>query len=278
MNAIELLKADHARVQALFRQYEAAGHQPQQQRELAEQLFMALEVHASLEEELFYPAVRAQLGTVTVEEEPAEEADEDEEVDLVVEALEEHQEVKTLIATLRGLKPGDAQFQAAFTELREGVEEHVGMEEDELIPAVAAALGRELERLASSWRSAGGSSWPARPKRSRSAHHGGGATREAVTRAVGQRRGRSSNARHWAAHVRPSPSPQASDTRAIREVCTIYCPHPERGRVLVDQHAGRRRVEIADDRYLQSVAGQDAFDIGPQIFDADARQRFPANR
>ena len=147
MNAIELLKADHARVQALFRQYEAAENPAQPPRELAEQIFTALEVHASLEEELFYPAVRAQLGPVTVEEEPADAADADEDADLVAEALEEHQEVKTLIATLRGLEPGDAQFQAAFMELREGVEEHVGMEEDELMPAVAAALGSELEQL-----------------------------------------------------------------------------------------------------------------------------------
>ena len=149
MNAIEVLKADHARVQALFRQYEAAGQQPQQQRELAEQIFTALEVHASLEEELFYPAVRAQLGPVTVEEEPADAADADEDVDtdLVAEALEDHQEVKTLIATLRTLDPGEAPFQAAFAELREGVEEHVGLEEDELMPAVAATLGPELERL-----------------------------------------------------------------------------------------------------------------------------------
>jgi hemerythrin-like domain-containing protein len=147
MNAIELLKADHARVQALFRQYEAAENQAQPQRELAEQIFTALEVHAALEEELFYPAVRTHLGTVTVEEEPADETGEDEDTDLTTQALEEHQEVKTLIATLRALDPGDAQFQAAFAELREGVEEHVGMEEDELMPAVAATLGRELERL-----------------------------------------------------------------------------------------------------------------------------------
>jgi hemerythrin superfamily protein len=156
MNAIEVLKADHARVQALFRQYEAAGQQAQSQRELAEQIFTALEVHASLEEELFYPAVRAQLGPVTVEEEPTDaaegdadtdEADGDADTDLLAEAQEEHQEVKTLIATLRGLEPDDAQFQAMFAELREGVEEHVGMEEDELMPAVAAALGPELERL-----------------------------------------------------------------------------------------------------------------------------------
>jgi hemerythrin superfamily protein len=156
MNAIEVLKADHARVQALFRQYEAAENQSQPPRELAEQIFTALAVHATLEEELFYPAVRAQLGTVTVEEEPTgaaegdadtDEADGDADTDLIAEALEEHQEVKTLIATLRGLEPRDARFQAAFAELREGVEEHVGMEEDELMPAVAAALGRKLEPL-----------------------------------------------------------------------------------------------------------------------------------
>jgi hemerythrin superfamily protein len=147
MNAIEVLKADHARVHALFRQYEAAAQHPQQQRELAEQIFTALEVHASLEEELFYPAVRARLGPVTVAEEPAEAADEEADTELVAEALEDHQEVKTLIATLRGLEPGEAQFQAAFAELREGVEEHVGLEEDELMPAAAAALGPALERL-----------------------------------------------------------------------------------------------------------------------------------
>jgi hypothetical protein len=82
-----------------------------------------------------------------VEEEPADETGEDEDTDLTTQALEEHQEVKTLITTLRGLEPGEAPFQAAFAELRERVEEHVGMEEDELMPTVAAALGRELERL-----------------------------------------------------------------------------------------------------------------------------------
>jgi hemerythrin-like domain-containing protein len=65
----------------------------------------------------------------------------------VAEALEEHQEVKTLIAILRALEPSNAQFQAKFAELREGVEEHVGMEEDELMPDAEAALGGELERL-----------------------------------------------------------------------------------------------------------------------------------
>jgi Hemerythrin HHE cation binding domain len=147
MNAIELLKADHARVKALFRQYEGAEAQPAQQRELAEQIFTELEVHATLEEELFYPALQGRLGQVTTGHETENDETEDGEEDLVAEALEEHQEVKALIAALRAMDPGDVEFQAKFAELREGVEEHVGMEEDELMPDAVAALGSELEPL-----------------------------------------------------------------------------------------------------------------------------------
>jgi hemerythrin superfamily protein len=153
MNAINLLKQDHARVKDLFRQYEKAGGR---RREIAEQIFTELEIHATLEEELFYPALRGRVKPAILEAESptadgeaeGEEADviaEDE--DLVAEAQEEHQEVKTLIATLRRLDPDDAQFQTTFGELRESVEEHVGMEEDELMPDAEAALGGELERL-----------------------------------------------------------------------------------------------------------------------------------
>ena len=146
MNAIELLKADHAKVQNLFRQYEKAGGQ---QREIAEQIFTELEMHATLEEELFYPALRGRVEptTIEVESSSAEEEAEEVEEDLVAEALEEHREVKTLIATLRALDPDDERFQTKFAELRENVEEHVGMEEDELMPDAVAALGGELEPL-----------------------------------------------------------------------------------------------------------------------------------
>jgi hypothetical protein len=152
MNAIELLKAGHARVQELFRQYEKGG----QHREIAKQIFTELEMHTRLEEELFYPALRGRMTPETRELEPstAEEETEDEEADLmaededlVIDALEEHREVKSLIATLRTLDPRDAQFQTTFAELREGVEGHVGMEEDELMPDAEAVLGDELERL-----------------------------------------------------------------------------------------------------------------------------------
>jgi hypothetical protein len=113
-------------------------------------------MHTTLEEELFYPALRGRVKPETLELEPstAEEETEDEaadlmaeDEDLVVDALEEHREVKSLIATLRTLDPRDAQFQSTFAELREGVEGHVGMEEDELMPDAEAVLGDELERL-----------------------------------------------------------------------------------------------------------------------------------
>jgi hemerythrin-like domain-containing protein len=150
MNAIELLKADHARVQELFRHYEKAGGQ---HREIAEQIFTELEMHTTLEEELFYPALRSRVKPETRELAPstADEETEDEaadlmaeDEDLVTEALEEHREVKTLIATLRILDP---RFQPTFAELREGVEAHVAMEEDELMPDAEAVLGDELEWL-----------------------------------------------------------------------------------------------------------------------------------
>jgi iron-sulfur cluster repair protein YtfE (RIC family) len=140
MHAIDLLKADHAKVQELFRQYEKAGGR---QREIAEQIFTELEIHATLEEELFYPALRGRVESVTAEVAESE----DEEEDLVAEAMEEHREVKTLIQTLRALAPSDEQFQTKFAELRESVEEHVGMEEDELMPDAVATLGGELEQL-----------------------------------------------------------------------------------------------------------------------------------
>jgi hypothetical protein len=74
-----------------------------------------------------------------------------------------HREVTTLIAMLRGLEPGDARFQAAFTELREGVEEHVGREEGERVPASWPPSAGNWSGSAASWKRARGSSWPARP-------------------------------------------------------------------------------------------------------------------
>jgi iron-sulfur cluster repair protein YtfE (RIC family) len=136
MNAIELLKADHDKVQALFQQYRDAETGPsQQKRQLAEQIFSELEVHSALEEEIFYPAVQAKA-----------EADIQ---DLVADSVEDHHAVKELIAELRTLDPGDEEYEAKLEELRESVEEHVSEEEDEMFPEAEELLSDGLERLGS---------------------------------------------------------------------------------------------------------------------------------
>jgi hypothetical protein len=63
MNAIDLLRVDHARVQALFRQYDAAGEQQQQQRELTDQIFTELAVMPRSRRSFSYLA-RSQLGSL----------------------------------------------------------------------------------------------------------------------------------------------------------------------------------------------------------------------
>jgi iron-sulfur cluster repair protein YtfE (RIC family) len=111
-NAIDLLKADHAHVKDLFQQYRAAGHPAHQKKEgIAEEVFAELEVHTTLEEELFYPAMKRK-------------ADQDGK-DLVAEAVEEHHVVTTLMDELKSLDPKDERYDAKFTVLMENVEHHI---------------------------------------------------------------------------------------------------------------------------------------------------------
>ena len=130
-DAIEMLKADHQKVRDLFRQYTAAGDQ-NAKRQIAEQVFVELETHAQLEEMVFYPAFE-------------EEAD-DEGQQLVEEARQEHQEVKNLIAELRGSNADD-EFDTKFRELMENVEHHVQEEEAEMFPEAEEILAEQLEDL-----------------------------------------------------------------------------------------------------------------------------------
>jgi iron-sulfur cluster repair protein YtfE (RIC family) len=85
MNALELLKADHEKVQQLFKKAEDAN--PERQRQLFEEIKQELETHTHIEETVFYPAVR--------------EADELK--DMVLESLEEHKQVKTLLREMENL-------------------------------------------------------------------------------------------------------------------------------------------------------------------------------
>ncbi len=136
-DAVSMLMEDHKKVQKLFRDFEKA-HDKQDDaacKEIAEHVCAELEVHTTLEEELFYPAAREALG-------------EDEE--LVDEAEIEHQSAKDLIAELRAMDAADQKFAPTFTVLAEYVRHHIKEEEGEMFPRVkkakvdVASLGQEM--------------------------------------------------------------------------------------------------------------------------------------
>lgn len=133
MNAIEMLKSDHAKVKNLFEQYDATVAQASRKQDLADQIFHELEVHSRLEREVFYPPVEARGWQQRAK--------------TSWPTLQAPHTVDTLIAELRGLEAVDSQYHEKFDEFRESVEEHIGEEEDELLPEALKALGDEIDRL-----------------------------------------------------------------------------------------------------------------------------------
>ena len=130
-DALALLKEDHRRVRDLFQEYQAATD-PRTKRELAEEACLELETHAQLEEQIFYPAVH-------------EESDEG--AALVQEALQEHQQVKDLIAALREMGPDHHAFDATFRALMQNIEHHVQEEESQMFPLAEQDLAEDLDAL-----------------------------------------------------------------------------------------------------------------------------------
>lgn len=131
-NAVAMLKADHDKVDSLFQQYDELDGQVQQQRAIIEQVCKELEVHAAIEEEIFYPAVR-KMG--------------DEGKDLASEALKEHQSIKDSISRLKRARPDDADYDNTVEDLMECVSHHVEEEEEEMFPEAEQQLGDQLTRL-----------------------------------------------------------------------------------------------------------------------------------
>lgn len=118
-DAITLLKQDHKIVSALFEDFEKADEE--EQSAIAQRVCQLLTVHATIEEELLYPAAKE-----------AFESEKDE--DLVNEAEVEHGSAKELIAKIEGMTHDDGHFKATVTVLGEYVKHHVKEEENELFP------------------------------------------------------------------------------------------------------------------------------------------------
>ena len=125
MDAFELLKADHRKVEQLFSQLESASGK--QKLQVFEQIKTELELHTHIEEKLFYPAL----------EEPEETHD------LTLEAYEEHDVVKRLLKELGRARTANDEWEAKAKVLQENVEHHVEEEENELFPKAETALGEE---------------------------------------------------------------------------------------------------------------------------------------
>ncbi len=127
MNALTLLKQDHGNVEELFRRFETAdAGDAQELSRVRDLLIEHLSRHAAVEEQVFYPAIRARLGR--------------DEAFAVLEGLEEHHLVKTTLSELEKLPPTVERFRPKMTVLAESVRHHVREEEDDLFKLVRDAF------------------------------------------------------------------------------------------------------------------------------------------
>ncbi len=110
-DAVSLLKSDHRKVEALFERFEKASRKDQKKK-LAQQICSELTIHATIEEEIFYPACRGEVDD-----------------DRMDEAHVEHDGAKVLIAEIEAGEPGDEFYDAKVTVLSEMIKHHVKEEE-----------------------------------------------------------------------------------------------------------------------------------------------------
>ncbi len=123
LKATSLLREDHHKVKKLFREYESTGEESFHDKyDLFKKIRDELSVHATIEEEIFYPAVEPLRKGKTEGEK------------IVKEAQEEHKIVRTLLEELSELTPADKTFDAKMKVLTESVEHHAGEEEQDMFP------------------------------------------------------------------------------------------------------------------------------------------------
>ena len=128
LEAIALLRADHKAVDALFAEYEKA-RAPSKKKQLVSKICTELSVHAQVEEEIFYPAVKQALK----------------DKELVPEAIVEQATMKDLIAQVEGVEPDGEMFDAKVEVLSEYAKHHVKEEPTEMFPKAKATRLDMLE-------------------------------------------------------------------------------------------------------------------------------------
>ena len=137
MDALELLKQDHQKVKELFKQGQQTEDK-KQQKQIFKEIKAELETHARIEETIFYPAMQ----------------EHDELKDMVLESLEEHKQLKTVLRELGKLAASSERFKPKFKVLMDDVKHHAEEEEEgKMFPKIRklikgdelAQLGEELE-------------------------------------------------------------------------------------------------------------------------------------
>lgn len=129
-SAVGMIRADHTRVLSIFHQYDVDARATLKQ-SIVNAACLALEVHAQIEEEVFYPALREVAASDPV----------------LAKSVPEHAEMRRLIARLRGMSPSDIDYDRTFMELMRDVMHHAADEETTLLPLAERLLGDRLNAL-----------------------------------------------------------------------------------------------------------------------------------
>ena len=124
-----MIRLDHMHVLSTFHQYEI-DTPPRVKKGLVDTICVSIEIHSQLEEEIFYPALRAVAET-----------------EIVRKSMPEHHQMRQLITQLRNLEPTDATYDETFFQLMNVVMHHVADEETLLLPTAERVLADRLGEL-----------------------------------------------------------------------------------------------------------------------------------
>src|SRR5688500_6488783 len=120
VHAVDILKQDHDKVKALLERFESTDD-GREKRSLAQDVFLEVEVHEKLEEEVFYPALKRRADTEEFKQ-------------LLHESIEEHHVAGMLVRELKPMSTTDERYDAKFKVLREAVEHHAEEQEEKTFP------------------------------------------------------------------------------------------------------------------------------------------------
>jgi hypothetical protein len=124
-----MIRLDHTHVLSAFHQYEL-GSPMRLKKGLVDNICLAIEIHAQLEEEIFYPALRVVADN-----------------EILRKSTPEHDEMRGLVSRLRNMPVGDPAFDDTFFELMRHVMHHVADEETQLLPAAERLIPDQLHEL-----------------------------------------------------------------------------------------------------------------------------------